>query len=347
MAWFVRADYYQELKSIEENALNDLSGTKEKLSKIAQYKNNFTQDEQYLYQIVKAHSEALSTNYEKSEALLLKIIESDADTNFKGRAYSLLASTKMIHGQYVESYYYLDKSLFLLDKMDDKDYKVRILSNALNNYNDLEMLDYAMGHARRLLKLGVEENAPVAICMATFEMALIELNAGKENLAEKRLNKIHSLCDQEVGILVLHSITSFEAKVALAKNNTQDAKKILEQHYPEVRSFGWEILTAIFETDLADVYLRNEQYEKAEAFALRGLERTRKNRDIKREKNAIKLLAEISTKLKKESEALEYYQKYIQLEQKLSSSVRQRKLAYGKARQRLREEQLAKLEEAN
>lgn len=347
MVWFVRADYYQELKSIEKNALNDLSGTKEKLSKIAQHKNEFTQDEQYLYQIVKAHAEALNTNYEKSEALLLQVIESDADTNFKGRAYSLIASTKMIHGQYVESYYYLDKSLSLLDRMDDRSYKVKILSNALNNYNDLEMLDYAMVHARRLLKLGEQENDPVAICMAMFEMALIELNAGKENLAEKRVKKIHSLCDQEIGVLVLHSITSFEAKIALAKNNTEDAKKILEQRYPEVKSFGWEILTAIFEIDLADVYLRNEQYEKAEKFALMGLERARKNRDIKREKNVIRLLAELSTKLNKKSEALEYYQKYIQLEQKLSSSVRQRKLAYGQARQRLREERLAKLEDAN
>jgi tetratricopeptide (TPR) repeat protein len=209
------------------------------------------------------------------------------------------------------------------------------------------MLDYAMDYARRLLKVGHRSGNKGAQCVANIEIVLMELSAEKIDLANKRLKKVNKVCDESVGKLILLNIPSIEAQVALGGGEIIKAKEILESNYKTIRDFGWEVLTSIIETDLAKAYYQLGNYQKAEELALMGYKRAKKTTDIKRQRNVVKVLALISTELEKEDEALNYYKKYIELEQKVNTSTRQRKLAFSKALQRVKDEQLASVKDAN
>ncbi|WP_223671215.1 tetratricopeptide repeat protein [Kangiella shandongensis] len=346
-AWFVRADYYQQLKVIEEQRLDDLASTKTALEEIAEKKAEFSDEEKYLYTLLKAHSEVMHSNFAEAEKLLQEIIKSDAKHDYKGRAYSILASVQQIQGKYVYSFMNLDRALALIPKMENKVYKTNILQNALSFYNDSGMLDYAMEYARRLLKHGVEDKNLADQCQAYFEMAVIELSADKVELADSRLEKTYDICHKAKGTLPLLHLPNMEAEIALGRGQLTKAKELLEANYPKVKEYGWKILNASTEIHLAEVFFILQDYEKSEELALKALKTAEEISDVKRSKNATQVLAKLYSELEKKEEAIKYYQKYMELEQKLNTSSRQRKLAYDQARQRLRAEQLARLEEAN
>lgn len=344
-AWFVRADYYQELKNIEKQRLDNLASTKSALEEIAEKKAEFSDEEKYLYTLLKAHSEAMHSNFSESEKLLQEIIKGDSKHDYKGRAYSILASIQQIQGKYVYSFMNLDKALALIPKMENKVYKTSILQNALSFYNDSGMLDYAMEYGRRLLKHGVEDKNLAVQCQAHFEMAVIELSADKVELADSRLKKTYDICNKAKGTLPLLHLPNMEAEIALDKGQLTKAKKLLEANHPEVKAYGWKILNASTENQLAEIFFILQDFDQAEKFAVKALQTAESISDVKRSKNATQVLAKIYSELDKKEEAIKYYQKYMELEQKLNTSSRQRKLAYDQARQRLRAEQIARLDE--
>lgn len=333
------SNYFEELKSIESNILNDIGASKERITKIEKDKEDFTEEELALYYVTKGHLEIINTNFPEAIIALKKVIESNPDSNFKGRAHSLLAAAFIISGRHEETYHHLDKALSFLKDMDNKRYKATILSNALNNYNDLGMLDYGMHYARRLLKLGEKNEDMVQQCFANIEIALIEIGAENILLARERLSKVKSNCNEVLDTLILLNIPAIEAKLALKAGNIEKAQTILELNYPKIKSFGWGVLTSIVETDLADTYHRLGKNEKAQEFAQLGYEKAKNNNDLKRQKNAAKVLGLALTELKQESEALYYFKKYAELEQELNTSLKQRKLAYEKSYLKIRSNQ--------
>ncbi|AOE48894.1 hypothetical protein [Kangiella sediminilitoris] len=346
-AWLVKADYYQQLKDIEEQRLADLTLTKLKLDSISKEQHKFREEEKNLYLLIRAHSQAMHSDFISAEKTLLKIINSNASPDYKGRAYSILASVQQLQADYINSFYNMDKSLSYLSKMHNNKYKTNILQNAVSFYNDSDMLNFAMEHARRLLRLGVEGGSLADQCQAYYEMVVIEHSANRIELAESRIGKTQDICSKAKEVIILLHLTNMQAQIAMNKGNIQRAEKLLETNYQKVKNYGWKILTVSTENTIAELHFLKQEYKNAEEIALKALKSAEEISDIKRTKDATKVLAKIYSNLDQKEEALKFYQKFMQLEQKLSSSNRQRKLAFDKARQRLRADRVAKFEEAN
>lgn len=341
------ADYFAQLKGIEKQRLNDLGGTKQSLKDISEHKSDFSNKEKSLYLLLQAHSETMSSNFPKAERLLLDIINSDAEVDYKGRSHSILAGVLQLQGKYVRSYVHLDKSLGFLPMMDDEEYKVSILKNAVSFYNDSGMLDYAMDYARRLLKFGVQRKDLSNQCQAYFEMTVMELSADKHDLAADRLARTGDICSKANDKLLLLHLPNIRADIAMREGKISTAKKLLEENYIEVKKYGWKILNASTEIKLAKLYSNLGNYREAEKLALKALKVSKDTGDIKRSKGAAEILAKIYSELDQKEKAIKHFQMYMEFEQRLNASSRQRKLAFYKARQQLRAEQLAKLDSTN
>lgn len=338
------ADYYEQLKVIEKERLSDLAGTESSLNEISKHKQDFSNEETHLYLLLKAHSETMQSNFAEAEELLLSIINSDASIDYKGRAHSILAAVLQIQGKYVRSYVHLDKAMGYAPRMDNKEYKANILQNAVSFYNDSGMIDYAMVHARRLLKLGIQTKDLSHQCQAYFEMMVIELSANKYELAADRLTRTDDICSKANESLFLLHLPNVKAELAIQKGDTSMAKKLLEENYSEVKKYGWKILNASTEIRLANVYSKLGEFQKAEKLALKALKISQEIGDIKRSKGATEILAKAYSKLGEKDKAIKYFQRYMELEKRLSASSRQRKLAYDQARQWIRARQIAKVD---
>ncbi|GAA4359645.1 tetratricopeptide repeat protein [Kangiella marina] len=335
----IGAGYYNDLKAIESQRIKDLSGTKQSLQEISKYKSEFSDSEKHLYWLLMAHSATMESDFAEAERLLLKIINSDADIDYKGRAHSVFAAVLQLQGEYVRSYLHLDKALRHVPRMDNEEYKANILQNAVSFYNDSGMFDYAMDHARRLLKLGVQRKDLSNQCQAHFEMMFIELSANKYELAEDRLTKTDNICNKANETLFLLHLPNVRADLAIQKGDTSRARKLLEENYTEVKKYGWKILSASTEIKLANLYSKIDEFKEAEKLALKALKASEEIGDIKRAKGATEILANIYSELGEKDKAIKYFLMYMELEKRLSASSRQRKLSYDQARQWLRVEQ--------
>ncbi|GAA4359628.1 tetratricopeptide repeat protein [Kangiella marina] len=340
----VGADYYNDLKAIESQRIKDLSGTKQSLQEISKYKSEFSDSEKHLYWLLMAHSATMESDFAEAERLLLKIINSDADIDYKGRAHSIFAAVSQLQGKYVRSYMHFDKALGLIPKMQDEEYKANVLQNAVSFYNDSGMVDYAMDYARRLLQLSIKTKDLAKQCQSHYEMAFIEISAEEYALAGNRLNQAYEVCRKaNEGLFILH-LPNLEADIAMSRKEFTKAKRLLEKSYIDVKKYGWPVLTSLTEIRLANLYFETGRYDKAEKFASKAFSVSEDAGDVKRMRNATQILAKTHSKLKNKDKAIEYYQLYMELEKKINTASRQRKLAYDQARQELRAEALAKLE---
>ncbi|GAA4345710.1 tetratricopeptide repeat protein [Kangiella taiwanensis] len=335
------AAYLDELQVIERQRLSNLANTKLSLEKISKHKANFSSKEKYLYLLLVAHSETMHSNFVEAEALLLDIIGSEADVDYKGRAHSILAGVLQFQGKYERSYYHLDKSLGFVPVINNEEYKSSILQNAVSFYNDSGMFDYAMDYARRLLKLGIQRKDLSDQCQAYFEMTLMELSADRHELAVDRLAKTDDICTKANETIFLLHLPNIRADIAIQKGDFTSAKKLLEENYSEVKKYGWKVLNASTEISLANLYSKIGRYGEAEELALKALKVSMEIGDIKRSKGASEILAKIYSELDQKEKAIKYFQMYMELDKRLSASGRQRKLAFDQARQKLKAEQLA------
>ena len=114
--------------------------------------------------------------------------------------------------------------------MDNEEYKANILQNAVSFYNDSSMLDYAMDHARRLLKLGIQRKDLSNQCQAHFEMMVIELSANKYELVADRLIRVDDICNKANETLFLLHLPNVRADLAIQKGDISKARKLLEEN---------------------------------------------------------------------------------------------------------------------
>ncbi|AOE48895.1 tetratricopeptide repeat protein [Kangiella sediminilitoris] len=340
----LRADFIDELERLEASIPNDIALATKEIQKYESREPDFTNEEKSLYQVTRAHIELLNSNFKQAELLLEDLLNSKAGANYKARAHSLMASIYSATGEYDETYYHLDWSIRLLDQVDKERYKVTILSNALNSYNDLEMTSYSMDYAVRLLRFGEKTDNKFAVCLAKVELTLIEIQLNDIAIARERLEETKDICSEGTTNLIQLTIQIIEARIALLSDERDKAKRLLEKYYPITEKFGWGIFTCIVEVSLAETYYQLEQYQKARIMAMRGFERADQVNDLKRKKQASRILANIETELGNEDEAIKYYKKYIQLEQEYNTSLKQRKLSYSRAAAKVLKEQEAEYE---
>ncbi|RDX36578.1 tetratricopeptide repeat protein [Kangiella sp. HD9-110m-PIT-SAG07] len=330
------AGYFEKLRNIESQRVNDLAATRQALKDLSIYQKDFTQIETHLYWLLWAHSELMNSNYSEAEKFLLGIIDSGASADYKGRAHSILAAGFHLQGQYYESYIHFDKALAMIPKMNDKEYKANILQNAVSFYNDSGLVAYAMDYASRLLKYSIENNDKSKQCHAYFDILNIEISAKKYDLADDRLMVAYKTCRKAKNELFLLHLKNLESDIAISRGKLSKAKQLLENNYKEVKTYGWATLISLTEIRLANLYFEVGQYNDSEKVAIKAFEASSKTGDTKRSKNAAEVLAKTYSKLNDKDKAIKYYQLYVKLEQKMNAISHKRKQAYDNAKQVLR-----------
>lgn len=324
--------YIEDLEAVEANLLRDISGSRLELSKLSKYKNQFSEEEKYFYDVLDAHLLLFSGDLSKSEKILEKLTNQKSSKGLEAMRYVLIASIHHQRGESVKAFLATDKSLDLLNTIERPFYKAKVLTNAVSLYKDADLLEFALEHGRRAVHLANKTKSSFVICAASYELGAIELLAKKYMMAENRLNNARHHCEKEDSTLFLHAVDYSMLELKLETGKLKEAREIAEVLYPKVKDFGWSVLTSATQTLFARLLFKEGSYEKAEKLALESYKLANKINDKKRLSASSGLLAEIYSALKNNDEAVRYYQEYMELNVQNKTRIRQRKLAFDIAR---------------
>ena len=329
-----RKDYYSQLKLIESVRLDDISHASNQLQNLSQYESEFNEQEQDLYLLLKAHSNAMFSEFDSAKKTLTKLSQQSKSIDIRARAYSILAAIENIQGNNVDAFVALDNSLSQLSEVDDQIYRLDILQNAVSVYKESELIEYALELSRRHLTEANRSRKMEPMCHANYELASIEIMAQKTRMAEERLKSSRLYCEKNNEKLVLLEIDASIAEIAIIEHQYQKALSIMNELFPKVDAFGWDILTARSLLIYAEIYLNLGEIDKAKEYALESYELSSSISDKKRILSSTAILAKIYSEDGNNEDAIKYYKEYMELNNEHLNKIRQRKLAFQTAKAR-------------
>lgn len=324
--------YYQELVSVERNMLNGNSYIEKRLKVLSQDKDKFTPLETDFYQLLRAHHDYLSSNLEACKERLAVLIKQSKSIDIKAKANILLATAEHVLGNHVESFIALDKAVTAVPNLTRQRYKASILQTAVGIYQQAELFEFALELARNLQVEARKLKHGEYLCIANYELGMIERRTGQIKMAKQRLMLAVDYCKNNeskifeyVSIIALNEIEADQGK--LKKSNGELLKII-----GPVNAIGWKNLITQLNIAIAKNYFRLNEYDRAEEYALASYHKASEGKDRRRLQISAEILAQIYSKTGQKEEAIKYYNEFRKLNSENRVKVRQRKLAFDIAR---------------
>ncbi|GAA4359650.1 hypothetical protein [Kangiella marina] len=293
-----------------------------------------SQKERDLYQLIKGHFYYIEGKHNEAKTLLSDLAKSTNNSNIQARAYSIAAASAWTLGKAIDSFIYIKKANELLPKVNDNDYRVRILQNISSIYKDAELYEYALESSRQLKLEAEKTRKNTDRCVANYELASIERKVGFYDLALDRLLKSIKYCEKAKMTMFLLGIDDEIARIEGEQGNVASAIARLRNLIPKAEEYGWDMGAYIVYINLSKQLLKTESYEEAEAYALEGFNMSSYRKDKKRLQNASGILAEVYSALEENDKALKYFRIYRRLSNEREIKLRQRKLAFDTANTR-------------
>lgn len=327
-----KTDYYDDLVKLERNMLNGNSYVKKRLDEISEHQSQFTRLEQDFFQLLQAHHDYLSSNLEACKKRLRSLIKQTDSADIRAKANILLATAEHVLGNHVESFIALDKAVSAVPSLQRQRYKASILQTAVGIYRQAELYEFALELARNLQVEAAKLKHGEYLCLANYELGTSEKQTGQIKMAKQRMLLAIEYCkNNDSKIFEYASIISLSelyTEVGELQKSNRELKKIIEA----VKNIGWKNLIARLHIAIAHNYLKLEEYDQAEEFALVGYNNAKQGEDKRRIQKSAEVLAQIYSKTGEKDKAIKYYNEVRKLNSANKVKIRQRKLAFDIAR---------------
>jgi len=327
-----RGDYFDALVTLERNMLNGNSYVKKRLQEMSQHQKKFTRLEKDFFQLLQAHHDYLSSNLEACKERLKPLIKKTNSIDIKAKANILLATADHVLGNHVESFIALDKAVKAVPNLTRQRYKASILQTAVGIYQQAELFEFALELARNLQVEAAKLKHGEYLCIANYELGVIEQRTNQIKMAKQRLMLAVEHCKNNnskifeyVSTIALNEIKTNSGEY---EASNQELKKIIEP----VNAIGWKNLMTQLNIAIAKNYVGMEDYHQAEKYALVAYNRATEGKDRRRLQIATEVLAQIYSSNGNKEKAIEYYKEFAELNSENKIKVRERKIAFDIAR---------------
>ena len=330
-----KGEYYNTLVHIERNMLNGNDYVQQQLKELQKHQAKFTPLEKDFYQLLSAHHDYLLSNLYACKEKAKVLIKETNNIDIKAKANILLATAEHVLGNHVDSFIALDKAVTAVPDLTRQRYKASILQAAVGIYQQAELFEFALELARNLQVEARKLKHGEYLCLANYELGLIERKTGQTKMAKERLMQALDYCKNnnskifEYGSVI--ALNQINADLGEFEKSNQELKKIIQP----VNDIGWKSLISQLHLAIARNYLGMEGYKQAEEYALVSHNIASEVGDKRRLEMAAEILALAYSGMGQKDKALNYFKQFRELNSQNKIRVRQRKLAYDVARQKL------------
>ncbi len=283
--------------------------------------------EQQLYlRYLEAWQIAYRGDNEKAIALVSALIDETKNETLRFRAGVFLVNNQVNGSHYEEAFKRLSQLLAELPNVSDKDARAQGLGVASFLYVEAGQYDLASSYADQLLK----ENPTNAgyICKSRYLKLAGLFRSGRLRTADEQFQDGIDACVNAGDAVFANGIRYNLASLDIQQGDTAAAIKLLQSNYAGVQKTGYPFLISQFEASMAQAYWKENEFAKAEQFALAVVNSSVKNVYTEPLATAYQLLYLIAEKQGDAVTALTYHKEYMAADKGYLNEVSAKALAY-------------------
>ena len=247
------------------------------------------------------------------------------DVTLKFRANASIINVLLVGSHYEEAFTQLSQLLVLLPKVTDLAAREQGLLVTAQLYNEVGQYDLGMSYAQKL----IDENwLGRGVCKGSDQKLKAEVLSGKIQTVGPQFAAAIESCTQVNELGYANFIRTYAATVYLAQNQTDDAIRLLTEHYPEALQTKYRRLISCFDSQLAEAYQKKGDLAASRQYALRTVESAVPNEVTQPLVVAYRLLYEQARRDGDFKAALEYHEKYSGADKGYLDVTTARQLAY-------------------
>jgi len=258
--------------------------------------------------------------------------------DLKFRTGSLLANSYAINRNFTEGLRYLNQTLPMRRRVQDKDIRHDGIDSAAALYNQMGQYQLGLRYAQETL---ADTPNPRALCAAGTFQVESQYHLGMLPADDVSIHRGIERCLAVGEKLAANFIRVVLARKWAARGESDKAIALLEKHVAEVGAIGYSVLIAEVRSLLAELHLAKGDWVVAQRHAEATVAQAAHLRSSMFLATAYNVLYQIAEKKRDPVAALAFYRRYAEADKAHLSDIKARDLAY----QLVREETLQKTQQ--
>ncbi|HTE42377.1 MAG TPA: diguanylate cyclase, partial [Steroidobacteraceae bacterium] len=276
-------------------------------------------------------------DYEDAIPLLKAVLDESSDLTLRFRAGATIVNVLSFAKRYDEAFSRLTKLLELLPQITDQEARAQGFGVAAFLYTAVGQYDLGRSYAQNMMDLNW---ASTGICRGG-ELKLSALQkSGQLAAFNLEFAPILDACVRDRDAVRTGLIRSYATRIHLEQGRNDEAIKLLNEHYTEVRQTNYPQLIATHESLLAQAYRQAGNLSLSRQFALATVASSAKNEYTESLARGYRLLYEIAKAQGDTKTALGYYEQFVAADRGYLSDESARQLAFQRAKHELTSHQL-------
>ena len=302
------------------------------LAQLHQLEDSLPVDEQWTLRYLDAWQAVFAGN--ESQALIgLRLIAEQAPSpTLRLRAMATMVNIFGFAHRYEEGFIQLNRLTDLLPQVSDLSARYAAMGEAAQFLIISHHYEQAAEYADQMM-----QNIPQGknACHAVYYKLHALFLSGTTVPSQGEFQRGIDLCNAGNDSLAANTVRSDLASLHLQKGQTNDAIRLLEEHYAEVAGYKYPPLMQYFNMLLAQGYYALDDMQRARKLALATVENRIENAYSLPLSRAYELLYRIDNRLGHTAEALTYHEKYMETDRGYLSDVTAGALAYETIKQQV------------
>ncbi|NVJ66686.1 MAG: hypothetical protein HWE16_09360 [Gammaproteobacteria bacterium] len=320
-----------QLEHIYSIRLNQAEEARNLLQQLEPELGRFNSEQKAKFYSLRAHSAAMAADYNDAIKLSDQAITLAKDYDVKAKAMSLKSKALFISGKFQDSFKTTYEILDNFTKIDSRAIKKDVLMNAIADHLAAGILDQAKLLSLQSLALARSHRDDGIYCEAYYQLSGIEMEYTDYDQVKHQIDIAKPLCAKVNNQLYLLGLEERLASISLVQKSLAQAERQYRDLYKKSEAFGWEIMHAIVQTKLSEIYLQQARYQDAAKYGLAAYRYSKEKNDIHHLKQSSLVLAKLYKELDDVDKANFYNKEYIDAAVKMSGELERRRLGYYQA----------------
>ncbi|GAW97811.1 MULTISPECIES: GGDEF domain-containing protein [Colwellia] len=288
-------------------------------------KDDFTIEQQHLFNFLKGYGYTFRGELDKAEKQFKSILASDASQLTKFRASYTLVHVYAVKKMWYEGLELVATNIKTSTSIENSDYYQAYLITTIIFYKNMKQYDLSLHYIK---ELSAQILSPKLDCISK-QLALevkFYLNELKSSDPDTAI-AINS-CKKTNDIMVTSIIRVYQAKAYLAEQDVNGALDSLLPYMQELDSSYYpELITGVNNT-LAQAYWQANDIASSKHYAEKALLSNKNNNNVNQATRTYQLLYQIAKTENNPSSALNFHEKYAELERLYSDDIKTKNLAF-------------------
>jgi len=297
------------------------------LESIERQKDSVSPLQREYLQYLEAWKSGYDGDQQTSLARLTTLIDNSKDPTIRVRAGATAVNMLVFVKRYEEAFSRMSGVLELLPEVSDPRARQVALLNAAELYNAVGQYDLSLSYSQQVIDANWAEHGFCEGWETKLE-ALYE--SGRVRTVGPEFKTAVDACVNAAEAVFTNAIRIFAAKSYIRQNKLDDAIKLLQQYYMEVKGIHNPLMTATYDAVLADAYRKKGLPSLAQEFASNVTSSAGKDAITEPLVTAYAVLYEVARQRGDYKAALEYHEQFSSADKAYLTDLSARHLAFQK-----------------